>query len=127
VVTGIPRGEYVGRRGAVEPLLASALALTRAWREGGRDATARLSEIHVDPGDGTTIYLGEEGIEVRLGSGDLEAKLSRLERILSTLRAEGRKAEVLHLDNRLRPNRVTVRLAGSPSPAVKLGVGSREP
>jgi cell division protein FtsQ len=102
----------------VEPLLASALALARAWREGARDATARLSEIHVDP-DGTTIYLGEEGIEVRLGSGDLEAKLSRLERILSTLRAEGRKAEVLHLDNRLRPNRVTVRLAGSPSPAVK--------
>ncbi|HET9599757.1 MAG TPA: FtsQ-type POTRA domain-containing protein [Anaeromyxobacteraceae bacterium] len=126
VVTGIGRGEWVSHRADAEPLLAGALALARAWREA--DAAAHLSEIHVDPGDGTTLYLGEEGLEVRLGSGDLDAKLSRLERILSTLRAEGKKAEVLHLDDRLHPNRVTVRLAGaSPSPAVKVGVGSREP
>jgi cell division protein FtsQ len=118
----------MGRRAEAEPLLAGALALAHAWREGARDAAARLSEIHVDPGDGTTLYLGEEGLEVRLGSGDLDAKLSRLERILSTLRAEGKKAEVLHLDDRLHPNRVTVRLAGAgPSPAVKVGAGSREP
>jgi cell division protein FtsQ len=128
VVTGIGRAAWVGRRAEAEPLLAGALALARAWREGARDAAAPLSEIHVDPGDGTTLYLGEEGLEVRLGSGDLDAKLSRLERILSTLRAEGKKAEVLHLDDRLHPNRVTVRLAGaSPSPVVKVGAGSREP
>ncbi len=113
LVTGIGRADYVQRRAAVEPLLAGALALARAWREDGRDATARLSEIHVDPGDGTTIYVGEEGTQVRLGSGDLPAKLSRLEKVLSALRAEGNRAEVLHLDNRLHPSWVTVRLASA--------------
>jgi cell division protein FtsQ len=113
LVTGIARADYEGHRARVEPLLAGALALARAWREGARDATARLSEIHVDPGDGTTLFLGDEGVEVRLGLGDLETKLGTLERILAALRAEGKKAEVLHLDNRLHPNWVTVRLAAA--------------
>ena len=58
--------------------------------------------------------------QVRLGTGDLEAKLARLEKVLSALRAEGRKAEVLHLENRLHPNWVTVRLAANPAPSVKV-------
>ncbi len=111
LVTGIARNDFLQHPAAVEPLLAGALALARAWREGGRDAMAPLSEIHVDPGDGTTIYVGDEGAQVRLGSGDLPAKLSRLEKVLSALRAEGKKAEVLHLENRLHPSWVAVRLA----------------
>ena len=121
VVTGIGRSDYVQRRAAVEPLLAGALALARAWGEEGLAAMAELSEIHVDPGDGTTIYMGEEGTQVRLGSGDLPAKLHRLRDVLSALRAEGKKAEVLHLENRLHPSWVAVRLAGT------RGAGSREP
>jgi cell division protein FtsQ len=113
LVTGLARADYVQRHGAVEPRLQGALALARAWREGGRDAVARLSEIHLEPGDGTTIYVGDEGTQVRLGTGDLEAKLARLEKVLSALRAEGKKAEVLHLDNRLHPSWVTVRLAAA--------------
>jgi len=120
LVTGLSRADYVQRRDAVEPRLRGALALARAWREGGRDAVARLSEIHLDPGDGTTIYVGDEGIQVRLGTGDLEAKLARLEKVLSTLRAEGKTAEVLHLENRLHPSWVTVRLAADSSPSVKV-------
>lgn len=121
LVTGIGRNDYVQRRAAVEPLLSGALALARAWRDGGLDAVAELSEIHVDPGDGTTIYVGADGTQVRLGSGDLPAKLARIRSVLSALRAEGKKAEVLHLENRLHPSWVAVRLAGNK------GAGSREP
>jgi quinol-cytochrome oxidoreductase complex cytochrome b subunit len=120
VVTGIARAEYVQRRAAVEPRLRGALALAQAWRGGGREALGRLSEIHLDPGDGTTIYVGDDGVQVRLGTGDLEAKLARLEQVLSTLGAEGRKAEVIHLDNRLHPSWVTVRLAAVASQSVKV-------
>jgi cell division protein FtsQ len=122
LVTGIGRNDYVQRRAAAEPLLAGALALARAWKDDGVDAEAELSEIHVDPGDGTTIYVGAEGTQVRLGSGDLAAKLVRLRSVLSALRAEGKKAEVLHLENRLHPSWVAVRLAG-----IDKGAGSREP
>ena len=113
LVTGIGRNDYVQRRAAVEPLLSGALALARIWREAGLDAAAELSEIHVDPGDGTTIYVGEEGTQVRLGSGDLPAKLVRLRDVLSALRAEGKKAEVLHLENRLHPSWVAVQFASA--------------
>jgi cell division protein FtsQ len=108
LVTGLSRADYVQRRSAAEPLLAAALRLARAWRGEG---AGRLSEIHVDPGDGVTLYIGDDGAQVQLGTGDYEAKLARLEKVLSALRAEGKTAEVIHLDNRSRPSWVTVRLA----------------
>lgn len=111
VVTGIEREAWVERRGEHEPLLGAALALVRRWSARGLDARAAISEIHVDPEYGTTLW-SDDGVEVRLGQGDIEEKLARLERVLSTLDAEGQRAEVLHLDNRRRPDWVTVRVAG---------------
>jgi cell division protein FtsQ len=127
LVTGLARVDWVQRRGAAEPLLAGALALARSWAR--RGAPARLSEIHVDPGDGVTLYVGDDGTEVRLGNGDYEAKLARLQKMLSVLGAEGKKAEVLHLENRLHPNWVTVRLAGAGAAQAKVdgGRGPRGP
>ena len=118
LVTGLARAEYVQRRASFEPRLQGALALVRAWREGRGEAAGRLSEIHVEA-DGATIYVGDEGTQVRLGTGDLEENLARLEQVLSALRAEGKRAEVLHLDNRIHPSWVTVRLAGVTSPGAK--------
>ena len=50
------------------------------------------------------------GVEIRLGQGELPEKLARLERVLAAVAAEGQRAEVLHLDNRRRPDWVAVRL-----------------
>jgi cell division protein FtsQ len=110
LVTGIGREDWVDRRAEYEPLLAAALALLGRWSERGLDARAVISEIHVDPDYGTTLFTAE-GTEVRLGQGDIEEKLARLSRVLSALDAEGQRAEVLHLDNRRRPDWVAVRLA----------------
>jgi cell division protein FtsQ len=112
VVTGIEREAWVERRDEVEPLLSAALALLARWAERGLERRAPVSEIHVDPDYGTTLWAGEDGLEVRLGHGDLPEKLRRLERVLSAMDAEGQRAEVLHLDNRRRPDWVAVRLAG---------------
>lgn len=110
LVTGIGREDWVDRRAEYEPLLAAALALLGRWSERGLGARAAISEIHVDPDYGTTLFTAE-GTEVRLGQGDIEEKLARLSRVLSALDAEGQRAEVLHLDNRRRPDWVAVRLA----------------
>ena len=112
VVTGIDREAWVERRAEVEPLLTAALALLARWAERGLERRAPVSEIHVDPDYGTTLWAGHDGLEVRLGHGDLPEKLQRLERVLSAIDAEGQRAEVLHLDNRRRPDWVAVRLAG---------------
>ncbi len=116
LLTGVSRGDWLLRRAEVRPLVKGALVLARTYEAAGMAGTDPLSEIHLEPGEGTTIYVGAEGTEVRLGSGDLEAKLSRLKRMLSALGAEGKQAEVLHLDNRLHPDWVTVRLASRTSP-----------
>jgi cell division protein FtsQ len=112
VVTGIERDAWTGRRSEVEPLLAGALALVGAWAEGHLDGAEPISEIHVDPDYGTTVTTAD-GTEIRLGQRDLVAKLSRLSRLLPALQAEGRKAEVIHLDNRRHPEWVAVRFAGT--------------
>ncbi|BDG02697.1 cell division protein FtsQ/DivIB [Anaeromyxobacter oryzae] len=110
LVTGIDREDWVDRRAEYEPLLAAALALLGRWSELGLAARVAISELHVDPDYGTTIFTAD-GTEVRLGQGDIEEKLARLSRVLSALDAEGQRAEVLHLDNRRRPDWVAVRLA----------------
>jgi cell division protein FtsQ len=125
VITGFTRHDYLQRRGEVEALVAGALALLAGYGQEGLSALAPVSEVHVDADEGVTLHVGEEGTQVRLGVGDLPAKLSRLHRILSALGAEGRKAEVLHLDNRNHPSWVTVRMAGRGSEAV--GRGPRGP
>jgi cell division protein FtsQ len=112
VVTGLDREAWVERRAEAEPLLAAALALLARWSERGLERRAPVSEIHVDAEYGTTLWAGHDGLEVRLGHGDLPEKLGRLERVLSAIDAEGQRAEVLHLDNRRRPDWVAVRLAG---------------
>ncbi len=111
VVTGIGRDDWVERRAEVEPLLRAALALLDRWAERGLDRRAPVSEIHIDAEYGTTLWAGAEGLEIRLGHGALPEKLARLEQVLAALEAEGRTAEVLHLDNRRRPDWVAVRLA----------------
>ena len=95
----------------MEPLLSGALALIEAWSAGKLDAPAPISEVHVDPDYGTTVVTGD-GTQVRLGQRDLEAKLSRLSKLLPALETEGRKPEVIHLDNRRHPEWVAVRFAG---------------
>lgn len=111
VVTGFTRDDYLQRRADLEPLLAGALALLEGYARQGLGAFGAVSEVHVHPDEGVTLYVGEEATQVRLGVGDLPQKLERLRRVLGTLGAGGRRAEVLHLDNRNRPDWVTVRLA----------------
>ena len=111
VVTGIEREAWVDRRAEVEPLLAGALALVDRWTARKLEGAAAISEIHVDPDFGTTVVTAD-GTEVRLGQQDLEEKLDRLCRLLPALGAEGRKPDVIHLDNRRHPEWVAVRFAG---------------
>lgn len=112
LVTGVGREEYMERPEEVEQLLSGALALSDRWAERGLGQRAVLSEIHIDPDWGVTLFAGEDGIEVRLGTGEIPAKLERLERVLAALGAEGKRPVAIHLDNRRRPDWVTVRLAG---------------
>ena len=112
VVTGLAREDHMTRRLETERRIEAALELLDRWRDAGLDRRAGVSEIHLDPDLGVRVTAGDDGMEIRLGQGDLPAKLERLGRVLSALEADGRRAEVLHLDNRRNPDWVAVRLQG---------------
>jgi len=111
-VTGLAREDHVARREETERRIEAALELLDRWRDAGLDRRAAVSQVHLDPDLGVRVYAGDDGMEIRLGQGDLPGKLERLGRVLSALEADGRRAEVLHLDNRRHPDWVAVRLAG---------------
>jgi cell division protein FtsQ len=110
VISGIDRSAWVDRRADVAPLLSAALALLERWADAGLDRRAPVSEIRIDPDYGTTVWAGDDGVEIRLGQGELPEKLARLDRVLAAVEADGQRATVLHLDNRRRPDWVAVRV-----------------
>jgi hypothetical protein len=135
LLTGLSREQYASFRGASEAAFREALAIGRQYRAPGvgLDTSAAgdangaggprpaLSEIHIDPRYGFSLFFYEGGGEIRLGRGEYADKLSRMDQILAglaTIGARGPSAvRTIHLDGPSR-ERVPVRLAeiGPPPP-----------
>lgn len=120
VVTGIERDVYLSDAEGTQAEIRGAVAVLDAWRAGGERPAA--GEIHLDHLRGVTVFTAQ-GLAVRLGRVDetLEARLRRFDAVWASLAETGERARVIHLDNRARPDRVTVKLAAParPDPAKK--------
>jgi cell division protein FtsQ len=114
VVTGIDRDEYLADPDRAQERVREALSAVQAW--GTRPA---VGEVHLDKLLGVTFYTVESGLGVRLGrpDGDLTARLRRFDAVVAALAETGERPRLIFLDNRARPDRVTVKLA--PPPAAK--------
>jgi len=127
LITGFTREDYLERRATLEPQLRGLLALMDAYGREGLGPLAPVSELHKDADEGVALYVGDEGTQVRLGQvvgeEELQQKLGRLHRVLEALRADGRRAEVIHLEDRSHPDRVAVRLSGRGAEKEGAGVG----
>ncbi|MCU1276756.1 MAG: Polypeptide-transport-associated domain protein FtsQ-type [bacterium] len=109
-VTGIGRDDYVTQPDRAREELRQALQAVALWRaKGDRPA---LGEVHVDRIAGVTLYT-ERGVGVRLGVVDdtLPARLARFDAVTAALDGGGESARLVYVDNRARPDRVTVKLA----------------
>jgi cell division septal protein FtsQ len=144
VFTGVSRSAYAGLPEAGEAVFREAIGLLATYRHPDSLALARqsrshvsrpaLSEIHVDPRNGFSLFLLDGGGEIRLGLGEMSQKLARLDEVLNELGPKGIAAlRVVHLDG-AASDRVPLRLAppagadeppGSPPPEVKKSTGPR--
>ena len=120
VVTGIDRDSYIAHPESAKIEVREALTALRAWREvesvnGPRPA---IGEIHLDRVLGVTIYM-ISGTAVRLGrvaaDDTISGRLKKFDAVWSALEnsVDGTRehARIIYLDNRVRADRVTVKLA----------------
>lgn len=113
LVTGVEREAYVKEPAVVRERMRAAIEVAHAYGALKPGRHERLSEVRVD---GTALALVTvAGQEVLLGEGNTEAKLSRLARVRRELSARGLAADVIHLENRVRPGWVAVKLSSPAS------------
>jgi cell division protein FtsQ len=115
VVTGIARDAYVADAERAKADVRNALVAVAAWNS--NPAREKLGEAHLDRVVGLTLYT-ESGIGVRIGAVDesIGARLERLDAVLAALAsspAGGGRPRLVYVDNRARPDRVTVKLAAN--------------
>lgn len=110
VITGIDRQRFGVDRAHQESVLREAVTLLDEYKAAGLWKRLPIGEIHVERGDGFSLYVGEELTHVRLGVPPFGQKLRRMRKVFERLEREKASAEYVYLDNELRPDRVTVRL-----------------
>jgi cell division protein FtsQ len=110
VITGVDARRFDRDRSYRTELLTASVALAREWESASLARREPIAEIHVEPDEGLTLFVGDDGTEVRLGRGPYRAKLARLRRVLDELGRRQSRPLYVYLDNVRRPDRVTVRV-----------------
>lgn len=113
-VGGISRDRFRSHRARATEELLEGLSLARAYEEAGLAATVRIAEVRRDPDGGWTLALEDGGPLVRMGKPPFRQRLRRLRIVSQELRAKRETAEYILLDNRVRPDRATVKLRPRP-------------
>lgn len=106
LLTGVEREDFVARREESLAAVRHTLDVIDSYSKSAASKGHPLSEVHVD--DTGVTLITDSGEEVRLGEGFVPEKLERLERVRRELATRQVSAELIRLDNRARPNWVTV-------------------
>ncbi len=110
VITGVDRNRLATDPEVKAHVLLEAVALMSAYREAGLWRRVPIGEIHIEPGDAFSLYVGDDLTLIRLGQPPFGEKLKRMRKVFDRLAKEDARAEYVYLDNEQRPDRVTVRL-----------------
>ncbi len=110
VITGIDRSRFFSERAFRTQITTSIVGLFAEWRALGMEPRESIGEVHVEADDAITLFVGDDGTEVRLGQGPYRGKIERLRRVLDELGTRHARPLYVYLDNLRRPDRVTVRV-----------------
>jgi cell division protein FtsQ len=110
VITGIASERFYDDLDYRTEVLLGSMALLQDYEGAGLATREPVSEIHFDGASGIELYIGDDGMNVRLGSAQHRQKLRRLRRVLERLDREKTRPSYVYLDNVRSPERVTVRL-----------------
>jgi len=116
VVSGIGRDTFQSQPKVVEAQLRDLEALLADYQARGFDKAYRVQELSLDAARSVSLVLSPVGRRgavqtVALGEAPFGPKLDKLGTLWGELRRRGMTAQVIHLENRTRPNWVAVKLA----------------
>lgn len=115
VITGIASERFYDDFDYRTAVLLRSLAVLQDYEGAGLSESEPVSEIHFEGERNVELFIGDDGVHVRLGADHHRQKLRRFRRILEGLQREKSRPAYVYLDNVRRPNRVTVRLQDSES------------
>ncbi len=98
VFTGLQYQEVKERDKGAISLILQGLELLELLREGKVLTLRQVSEIHLNKENGLTLFTLDKGIPIRLGSGKLSEKISRLEKVLPDLQQKSKDVEYVDLN-----------------------------
>jgi cell division protein FtsQ len=110
VITGIASERFYDDLDYRTEVLLGSMALLHDYEGAGLAERERVSEIHFDGANGIELFVGDDGMNVRLGRGQHRQKLRRFRQVLERLAREKTRPSYVYLDNVRSPERVTVRL-----------------
>jgi cell division protein FtsQ len=110
VITGIASERFYDDLDYRTEVLLGSMALLHDYEGAGLAAREPVSEIHFDGANGIELFVGSDGMNVRLGNGQHRQKLRRFRQVLDRLEREKTRPSYVYLDNVRSPERVTVRL-----------------
>jgi len=115
VISGISREEFIEDPDRIQAKIRDAIHLAKRYRQVGLERKAPLAEIHCEVNGGFSFATKNDPFYVRFGLGPYRGKLSRLKLLLSRLSRDGKRPAMIFFDNKVRPDRVTVKLKSSAS------------
>ncbi|MDH3843257.1 MAG: FtsQ-type POTRA domain-containing protein, partial [Myxococcales bacterium] len=110
VVTGIASERFYDDFDYRKAVLLRSMALLQDYEGAGLAELEPVSEIHFEGSTGIELFVGDDGMHVRVGNGQHRNKLRRLRQVLERLTREKARPAYVYLDNVRSPERVTVRL-----------------
>ncbi|MCZ6806200.1 MAG: FtsQ-type POTRA domain-containing protein [Deltaproteobacteria bacterium] len=110
VITGIASERFYDDFDYRTAVLLRSMALLQDYEGAGLAELEPASEIHFEGPTGIELFVGDDGMHVRLGNGQHRQKLRRLRQVLARLTREKARPAYVYLDNVRSPERVTVRL-----------------
>lgn len=110
VITGIASERFYDDFDYRTAILLRSMAVLQDYEGAGLSKREPVSEIHFEGVNGIELFVGADGMNVRLGNGQHRQKLRRLRQVLERLAREKTRPSYVYLDNVRSPERVTVRL-----------------
>jgi cell division protein FtsQ len=109
VVTGISRDDYQNAEERSRLLIRTAIEISDEFtrQKVGRE----VSEINVDPVEGSTVFTADRAVEIRFGRGRIAERVALLREVLSESARRGWQPAAIHLDNDFRTDWVAVKLS----------------